>query len=123
LISFLEGTRLTESKLQDSRDFCKSRGYPLFSHLLFPRTKGFVATVKGLRGQVDAIYDITLVWDGDTRDDFALFKRLANRQGMDVYWYLRRYEMKDIPQDDEGIRQWCIDRWKEKEKLIEVKEK
>lgn len=47
--SFLEGTRLTPKKFLQSQEYCKKNNYPLLKHLLFPRIKGFVATLNELR--------------------------------------------------------------------------
>jgi len=49
LLMHIEGTRFTKKKLEDSQRFAKSRGYPVLHHVLFPRTKGFVATIAQLR--------------------------------------------------------------------------
>lgn len=47
-ISFLEGTRATKKKLEESQKFCRERGKPILKNILYPRTKGFTATISGL---------------------------------------------------------------------------
>ena len=57
-----EGTRLSPRKLLASRAFSRQHDKPELRHLLWPRTKGFVATVKGMRGHVEAVYDLSYVY-------------------------------------------------------------
>lgn len=60
IVSFLEGTRIRPAKLQASQEFARTRQLPVLRHLLIPRTKGFVATMEGLRGHAHAVYDFTI---------------------------------------------------------------
>ena len=55
--SFLEGSRLTPSKLAASQKFMLGRGLPLLSNVMMPRTKGFIACVNKFRGtHVKCVY-------------------------------------------------------------------
>lgn len=49
LISFLEGTRFTPSKLEEARKFALDRNLAPTKHVLLPRVKGFKAILKSLR--------------------------------------------------------------------------
>jgi hypothetical protein len=60
LVSFPEGTRQTGENREESRRYARDQGIEPFEHVLLPRTKGFCATVQGLRGHVQAVYDLTL---------------------------------------------------------------
>lgn len=70
IISFSEATRFTQEKYQDSQAWCKKNDRPQPLHLLYPRTKGFVATVQHLRQapHVKAVYDLTIAYQRRRRD-------------------------------------------------------
>ena len=59
LVCFVEGTRSTPDKLARSQAFARERGRYVPQHTLVPRTKGFVASMVGLRDHIDAVYDVT----------------------------------------------------------------
>jgi lysophosphatidic acid acyltransferase/lysophosphatidylinositol acyltransferase len=48
-VSFLEGTRITEKKLEETREFAQKRNITPPSKVLLPRVKGFLAILKSLR--------------------------------------------------------------------------
>ncbi|MBM4355613.1 MAG: lysophospholipid acyltransferase family protein, partial [Deltaproteobacteria bacterium] len=60
IVSFLEGTRIRPAKLLASQEFARTKLLPVMRHVLVPRTKGFVATLEGLKGHVHAVYDFTI---------------------------------------------------------------
>ncbi|KZF23738.1 hypothetical protein L228DRAFT_282428 [Xylona heveae TC161] len=65
LISFSESTRYTPAKYAATAEWCRSHHRPVPQHTLYPRTKGFVATVQQLRRSaphVKAVYDLTLAY-------------------------------------------------------------
>lgn len=65
VVADLEGTRFTPKKHQEALDFSKKRDLPQLDHVLLPRSKGFVAAVKELRGShIQHVYDLTLVYAG-----------------------------------------------------------
>ncbi|MCU0621714.1 MAG: lysophospholipid acyltransferase family protein, partial [Gemmatimonadales bacterium] len=49
LLSFPEGTRVSPDKVERSREYAAREGLAPLDHVLVPRTKGFVASVAGLR--------------------------------------------------------------------------
>lgn len=50
MISHPEGTRWSKAKLKKSHEWAKKQGLPILNNVLLPRSKGFIATVRGLRG-------------------------------------------------------------------------
>lgn len=82
LVSFLEGSRLTPKRLLESKSFAKEvtiitvsgvrpgeltvsqNGLPELEHCLYPRVKGFEATIRGAGDLLDAVYDVTLAYNG-----------------------------------------------------------
>ena len=51
LLLFCEGTRFTDAKHKASMEFAKKNGLPELKHHLLPRTKGFVLSMKGVKGR------------------------------------------------------------------------
>ncbi len=122
LVSFLEGTRMTASKHEAARAFAAERGLYVPEHTLIPRTKGFVATIAGLRDHLDAIYDLTIGYPatfgrgrpGRTPTLVNCFEARVER--IDVH--VRRYPIAELPQDDEALAAWAMARFREKDELM-----
>jgi len=114
-ISFSEGTRITPAKLAKSQDFARDHGHHVPRHTLVPRSKGFVATVDGLRDHVDAVYDCTLGYVEGVPTLWQFIKGYAPKAHMHV----RRYPIDTLPADDEGLSDWLYDRFREKDDLLE----
>jgi len=60
MVLYPEGTRLNSKKLKESQDYADSKGLPRLTNVLWPRSKGFNATVECLRPGIDAVLDITV---------------------------------------------------------------
>jgi hypothetical protein len=95
-------------------------------HLLYPRTKGFVACVKQLRKapQVKAVYDVTVAYmEDDKFQKPPSFWQTILRPHLSKKWkflaHVRRHSMKELPQSDQAIAHWLEDRWLEKGVLLE----
>lgn len=117
LTSFLEGTRITPEKAKESVEFAKERGLPQFKHVMVPRTKGFVAMIKGLRGsQIEYVYDFTYGYlDGVFSFQDFLGKNL---RGVKLCINVRRIPIASLPEDDVELANWCISAFERKEKLL-----
>jgi 1-acyl-sn-glycerol-3-phosphate acyltransferase len=109
LVSFLEGTRFTEEKLAASQEFARKRDIYVPQHTLVPRTKGFVATVHGLREHVDAVYSVTIAYP---RPIPSLWD-CAVGPALEFNVYMRRYPVMELPQDDEALNDWVLDRYRD----------
>jgi len=116
VVSFLEGTRRTATKLAESQAFAKQRDLPHLRHLLVPRTKGFVATLTGLRSELDAVYDITYAYEGNKTPGLV---DLAMRRVPDLHFHIRRFPIADLPTDPEQLSDWCMRLFVEKDALLE----
>jgi len=117
LASHVEGTRFSPEKLQQSQDYAKKNDLPILHNVLLPRKRGFVATVSELRDTIDAVYDITLVWNDGKKKPSLI--DLALRRGMQLHVHTRRYPIAKIPTGEEEMHQWLLDRFKEKDALID----
>lgn len=116
MTSFPEGTRITPKKLEDSETFAKKMNLKPLKHVLFPRTKGFIASVHGLRNHVKAIYSLTIEYPGDRiptlvqaiRGDVAL-----------VNLHVKRHPIEMVPSDDIALAHWLTEQFYEKDRLME----
>jgi 1-acyl-sn-glycerol-3-phosphate acyltransferase len=116
ILNFLEGTRFTRSKHDDQQS--------PYRHLLRPRVGGIGFVLASFAEQLDAMYDITLVYP---HRDVTLWHFLTNR----LEWV--RLEARRIPvpakffsagitepgpaRDD--FKQWVDEIWREKDARIE----
>ncbi|HEY8279613.1 MAG TPA: lysophospholipid acyltransferase family protein [Bdellovibrionota bacterium] len=119
ILSFAEGTRLTPAKLKRSQEFERKARLPVLNQVMSPRTKGFEATLEGLGGMVDAVYDITLGYEnfpvGEVPGAMALFFGGIRR----VHLHVKRYPMGTLPLNREGRGQWISERFTEKNARLE----
>ncbi|WMV19239.1 hypothetical protein MTR67_012624 [Solanum verrucosum] len=83
---------------------------------LIPK-KGFVTAVSHMRSFVPAIYDATICIPKSSPAPTML--RLFKGQPSVVHVHLKRHEMKDLPENDDAIAQWCRDIFVAKDKLLD----
>lgn len=111
-----EGTRLKPSKLLAAQEYAKKANLPIPHHVLIPRVKGFLATLEGLEGHLDAVYDLTIVYpDGKPPSLWALL----SAEGQDVKVEIKRFPISDLPTDPEQRSQWLMELYRQKEFVIE----
>lgn len=115
LVSFVEGTRARLHKIEASREFALGRGLEPLEHVLLPRTKGFAATVQGLREHVSAVYDLTIGYEEGVPTLWQYIKGSAQR----IHLHVRRFPVEELPTLEEDLRQWLLDRWSEKDQLLD----
>ncbi len=115
IVSFLEGTRGTPGKIARGQEYAAHHALPVLEHLLIPRTKGFVATLAGLQGHVDAIYDVTIGYDGAVP---TLWQWFLGESTL-VVVHLARIPMDHVPEDAVGQGQWVMERYAAKDLLLE----
>ncbi|XVE75649.1 hypothetical protein DITRI_Ditri12bG0110100 [Diplodiscus trichospermus] len=117
LALFVEGTRFTQAKLLAAQEYATSQGLPVPRNVLIPRTKGFVSAVSQMRSFVPAIYDITVAIPRSSPSPTML--RLFKGQSSVVHVHVKRRLMKELPETDEAVAQWCKDLFVEKDKLLD----
>ncbi len=116
LVSFVEGTRITSAKLAKNRQWAEKRGRVATEHVMVPRARGFVASVEGLAPVTDAVYDVTLGYEGGLPNMWHFTKGWAPR----VHLHLRRYPADELPAETKDLKEWLFDRFYEKDRLLEV---
>jgi hypothetical protein len=103
---------------------------------------GFVYVLKALRdlGDIEAVYDLTIAYHpivpqtelsfftGFPKGDFLWWEALLKltvqlfahwRISLEFHVNVRRFDLKDIPREDEELAKWLRQRWIAKEKLLE----
>nr|GMC88696.1 1-acyl-sn-glycerol-3-phosphate acyltransferase 2 [Ipomoea batatas] len=137
LALFVEGTRFTQAKLLAAQEYAASTGLPIPRNVLIPRTKGFVTAVNHMRSFVPAIYEVTVAIPKSSPAPTMLriFKGQPSVGSVSIeHWFdwtkdppkrvqvhihLKRHMMKDLPENDDDIAQWCRDVFVAKDKLLD----
>ncbi|ESW34244.1 hypothetical protein PHAVU_001G136600 [Phaseolus vulgaris] len=117
LALFVEGTRFTQAKLLAAKEYATSTGLPVPRNVLIPRTKGFVSAVSHMRSFVPAIYDVTVAVPKNSPAPTML--RLFKGQASVVHVHIKRHLMKELPETDEAVAQWCRDIFVAKDALLD----
>lgn len=115
LVSFVEGTRLRSHKLAAARQYAIERGMAPPAHVLIPRTKGFAATVTGLRCHVAAIYDVTIGYVDGVPTLWQYIKGYVRV----AHLHVRRFPMADVPEEPQALAAWLVARFRAKDELLE----
>jgi lysocardiolipin and lysophospholipid acyltransferase len=114
LMIFPEGTRLKPEKLKFSQDYARRKSLPVMEHVLIPRGKGFSASLQGLDGVLQAVYDLTFIYQGPIPSLYSFF----TEGGCTVRLHSSRYEISDIPRRDRDLNAWLLERFMEKDQQI-----
>jgi 1-acyl-sn-glycerol-3-phosphate acyltransferase len=115
LVSFVEGTRLTLPKLEAAQHYARQNGLREPRQTLVPRSKGFAASVEGLRNHIDAVYDLTIAYEGGVPSLWQFIKGMVER----VHMHVRRFPIAELPDSTDGLRDWLFARFEEKDRLLE----
>lgn len=127
LISYSEATRYTPQKYQQTVQWCKAHHKPVPQHALYPRTKGFVATVKALRGSssVTAVYDLTLAYAHKNQflQTPSMWETLSQprlNENWRFHVHVERFALNQfIDKTDAELASWLEERWLAKSKLLQ----
>ncbi|KAI9657756.1 MAG: hypothetical protein M1821_002932 [Bathelium mastoideum] len=126
LISYSEATRYTKAKFDDTVLWCKANDRPIPKHTLYPRTRGFIATVNQLRqtSHVRAVYDVTIAYArGNSFMSTPNFWQTVSISRLQDTWrfhvHLERYSLVDLPRTDDELAKWLETRWIEKGERLE----
>ncbi len=115
LVIFAEGTRITQAKADSNRKFFEEKHVAPFEHVLRPRNKGFVASVQGLRdSHLAAVYDVTIGYP----DGVPTLFQYMNGGVRVAHLHVRRYPLVDMPETDDELAEWLMDRFREKDQLL-----
>jgi 1-acyl-sn-glycerol-3-phosphate acyltransferase len=115
LVSFVEGTRFTPAKREKGRKYAEKKGMSLPRNVLMPRTKGFTASVQGLREHLDAVYDVTIGYEDGVPTLWQYTRGLSRI----AHLHVRRYPIKELPESSEELADWLFQCYAEKDELLE----
>lgn len=114
LTSFPEGTRKTPEKHKISQKYAAKLKIPIPEYTLVPRAKGFSASVQGMRGRADAVYEVTIGYSPKVP---ALLDLLRGKVRT-IHLHVRRYPLAELPQDEPRLKDWLFCRYAEKDQLL-----
>jgi 1-acyl-sn-glycerol-3-phosphate acyltransferase len=122
LISYSEGSRFSVEKVKESQDYSIQTGKPVLKHVILPRTRGFVISIKELRGYITALYDVTLIYSKkDPNIVPTLFDYFtANLSNFSLEVHIRRFSIEDLPHSDNDLSGFLHQRFQEKDKFLEM---
>jgi 1-acyl-sn-glycerol-3-phosphate acyltransferase len=115
LVTFAEGTRITPAKLERSQAYARKKGLTPTRHVMLPRTKGFTASLQGLRKRLDAVYDITIGYESGVPTLWQYIRGFVKT----AHLHVRRFPIADLPTSDAEISAWLIERYLEKDQLLD----
>jgi 1-acyl-sn-glycerol-3-phosphate acyltransferase len=116
LITFVEGTRITDAKLQKSQTYCQRKKWPHLDHVMYPRTRGFTAALEGLHGHLDAVYDVTIGYEGGVPTVVQIYRGLVKKVHIDV----RRFPIASLPVAEAERAAWLQERFVRKDQKLET---
>lgn len=128
LVVFPEGTVVNKHTHSRSMAYAEKAGLVQYhpKNLLLPRVKGLQACLQSLEGTIKELYDFTIYYTGippgeSGESHYRLAKvYLANEGPPEIRVHIRRFEVSEIPyDDDEKMTQWLYQRWMEKDRIYE----
>lgn len=111
---FAEGTRLKSSKQDKSDQMAARYDVRPFKHVLFPATKGFIASAECLRSRLDAVYDVTIHYPDGIPPLWDYWSGFVRRVDM----YVTRHPTASLPEDPNELAAWLVERYADKERLL-----
>ncbi|CAF1066220.1 unnamed protein product [Adineta steineri] len=120
LLIFPEGTNLTnETKIRSNNYALKQTTYNKpYDYCLHPRVTGFTYLLNTMRSNdmIDTVDDVTIGYEGKFPiTEIDLLKGYFPKV---VHFHIKRYNINDLPQEDEKIAQWLQKCWDDKENQL-----
>ncbi|KAL2761571.1 1-acyl-sn-glycerol-3-phosphate acyltransferase epsilon [Daubentonia madagascariensis] len=125
LVIFPEGTRYNPGQtkaLSASQAFAAQKGLAVLKHVLTPRIKATYVAFDSMKNYLDAIYDVTVVYEG--KDDGAQRKESPSmteflcKECPKIHIHIDRIDKKDVPEKEEYMRRWLHERFEIKDKML-----
>ena len=102
-----------------SDEFAKKNNKQEYSHVLHPRTTGFVHLAKGMieREMLDAVYDVTMAYpDTKPETEMSLLQGFMPSQ---INIHLVRHPVQRLPNTYIGLEKWLEETWGHKETALD----
>ncbi|KXT01952.1 hypothetical protein AC579_8058 [Pseudocercospora musae] len=104
LLIFPEGTNLSAVTREKSASWSKKTGVPDMKHQLLPRTTGLQFCLQEMRSSTNWLYDCTIAYEGVPKGLY----------GQDIFTL-----KSSLFEDDEQFQSWLVNRWREKDYMLE----
>jgi lysocardiolipin and lysophospholipid acyltransferase len=111
---FPEGTRWTQQKHIENTEFGTKNNLRPVQHVLYPRPKGFLATIEGLADHTKAIYSITI---GYPEGAPSLIRAIRGEAPV-VHMNICRTLVTELPNNEEGLKKWLLEDIYRKDELL-----
>jgi len=117
LLLFPEGTNFEDASKLKSDSFAKKNNLPSYDYVLHPRVRGFTYCVEKLRqGRFDAVHDVTVGYSQNyCYEEMDLLKGNVPNE---IHFHIQRYSNEELPEDSQGLEEWCCKQWKDKEERL-----
>nr|XP_039261111.1 lysocardiolipin acyltransferase 1-like [Styela clava] len=115
---FPEGTDLTEFTKARSNKFATQHNLKQYEYVLHPRTTGFIHMISTLREvcEIQAVHDVTVAYPKTLSQGES--DLISGNVPEEVHFHIKRHDIEELPKDEEGLSEWCKQRWREKEEML-----
>jgi 1-acyl-sn-glycerol-3-phosphate acyltransferase len=119
LIIFPEGTRFTPDKFIEAQKFSKSKGIPIYDHLLVPKARGLWFLINSFKkaNKLGRVWDITLTVPSILGKS-AYVSDLINKPLGPVYATIKELKLDFDYQNLETFKIWLFKNWKIKDEFM-----
>ncbi|XP_003944648.1 1-acyl-sn-glycerol-3-phosphate acyltransferase epsilon [Saimiri boliviensis] len=125
LVIFPEGTRYNPEQtkvISSSQAFAAQRGLPVLKYVLTPRIKATHVAFDCMKKYLDAIYDVTVVYegkdDGGQQREAPTMTEFLCKESPKIHIHIDRIDKKDVPEEQEHMRRWLHERFEIKDKML-----
>ena len=126
LIIFPEGTNMSASTREKSRQWAEKSGLKDMKHQLLPRSTGLRFCLQQLNDTTDWLYDCTIAYEGVPEGQFGqdIFTLqtsfIEGRPPKSVNMHWRRFPIANVPfHNAKAFDVWLRNRWREKDYMLE----
>jgi 1-acyl-sn-glycerol-3-phosphate acyltransferase len=126
LIIFPEGTNLSASTREKSKQWAEKNGLQDMKHQLLPRSTGLRFCLQELQDTTKWLYDCTIAYEGVPAGQFgqdiftlrSTFFEGRPPKSVNMHW--RRFHIDSIPiNNTKAFEVWLRNRWREKDYMLE----
>lgn len=128
LVIFPEGTRYDKTmqkSLKRSQAFAEKKNMKPLSHVLTPRVKAMHYSIESLRSDLNAINDITILyetWDGRVFLQAPAMTEVLAGKCKNIHLIFNRIPIEEIPnfQTEDETFSWLYELWKTKDDQLDM---
>uniref|UniRef100_A0A8C9HBZ5 1-acylglycerol-3-phosphate O-acyltransferase 5 n=1 Tax=Piliocolobus tephrosceles TaxID=591936 RepID=A0A8C9HBZ5_9PRIM len=97
-------------------------GLAVLKHVLTPRIKATHVAFDCMKNYLDAIYDVTVVYEGKDnggqRTESPTMTEFLCKECPKIHIHIDRIDKKDVPEEQEHMRRWLHERFEIKDKML-----